>query len=384
MKAYILCDASYDNICQISSCAGSVVFNGEAHRFTERATNISDSSEAELFAIFASLQVLWRKICKANLDEGVKVSDIKIFTDSVTAHTQLIPEDFNKNNDDRNLKYQRYRTKIESLTRAIGAVATIKQVAAHKKAEEASPLEARHNEIDAMALEDLRAYRAEMFNPNIENSKYYGVNLNMNYNPKKENVMFKLGYEMAEAGFIARLHFEGGTIMDKGISNHPYTKGIAYYAKEQGLIISDLIEPIDWNTDCWNDSDNKHGCNGLDSVLLRDLLNQEELLKIFDFESASAKKAGACNRLMFGHQVTPKKKHDTPNKYRKGPSRFLVNFGNNKGERRWLSCFAERAGMPYLRTTGRLKTQMEQLKERGEILEPDKQEQEQEPVLMTG
>lgn len=344
MKAYIICDASYDPVLEINVIAGAFVVDGKAERFTMRSAGIKNSNEGEMTAIFESIKRLNTRINERGLLE--KVTDLHICTDSLTSQTKIIKSKkglYKKIKDLDDLAIG-----IKGLSSGYDSV-RIHKVKAHVHPSKANHIETLHNEVDKMAYIELKAFRRELLSPDVYNSKHYGVSLCSDFKPYEKKDMFKSAYDLASSGFKARIYMDDKNLEPKDFKKHPFLKGIAFYAKEKGLSIESLYTEVFSNKNVKEKNDNLYGTRGLDKTLLNKSLNNDEVLKVFSHNSPSGLIAGACTRLIFGNQDPVRQKTKEPFKRSQKPSRFLINFAKNGSTYRWSSTFSDMVKMPYFK-----------------------------------
>jgi ribonuclease HI len=308
MNAFILCDASFDNDLKIASLAGSVVMGDITERFTHIRTEIENSHQAEMLAISFAIKNLSNRI---KVSGSNPITRVHIFTDSQAAILM------NKKNNNAFKTFRDFRADITSRLSNLGIKATFHKVKGHQKASVATHIEAKHNEIDKLASDNLKEFKSSIFT--LKNTgKYFGIILDAKPSPKYHVSLIALGKKFAELGKIPRILFEGN--QQVSVRNHPFLKAYHYALNKS------TFEVIEWDKQYLQKPDPVKNCCGLDRVLLRKYRNDKKF-EHTDFYKRGAQKAGAVSRVIYGLQEEPLK-NQQPSKRVSEPSSFLINLSS--------------------------------------------------------
>lgn len=349
MEAYILCDASCDQDTLMATVAGYINFSGETVTFVKRLTEMSDSSSAELEAIFYSI----KELNKLSGVLGIKVSSVQIGSDSLAALSNLNPAAFPEYGSG-NERYQEAVERINSYLLFNDVDVTYLHVKAHQKIKVATPIEKLHNEVDRLARAELIQFRKDVFEPEMSSSRFYGVCLGHTVDVEDRDNYQRLGYQLAKQGYKARFHYEG---VVHAYHEHPLYQGIARFAKESNDSIEDHLQIITWNNDL-NESGVMHRAIGLDRLYVRQYyqnkhVNYRHLLGEIKYDKDKRCRGGAAARLMFGLQAEPPFEYEQPNSRLEAPSQFVfvdTHRHANGSVSSWLTRSTNNVSIPLYRS----------------------------------
>lgn len=350
MNAFILCDASFNNDLKIASLAGSVVMDDAGERFTDIRTEVENSHQAEMLAISLAIKNLSARIKKS---ETSPVTRVHIFTDSQAAILM------NKRNNNAFKTFREFRADIASRIGHMGIKATFHKVKGHQKASEANHIEAKHNEIDKLASDNLKHFTSNLFNIK-NNGKYFGIVLDAKPSPKYHVSLIALGQKFSDLGMIPRVLFEGNEQVS--IRNHPFLK--AYNNSLNKM----TFEVIEWGKQNFEKPDPIKNCCGLDRVLLRKYRSDKKFVPT-DFYKRGAQKSGAVSRVIYGLQEQSVK-NQQPCKRISDPSAFLINLSSSQTQEgsmgNLLNKFAQFIDIPIYKSMNEIEKEfsIESIKEK--------------------
>jgi ribonuclease HI len=357
-QAEIMCDASFDPNLKLVGYGIEIEVNGSSRRYEGIRSDLRDSTQAEMVAISHGLKMLDKRM----KNEGLEVDTLDIYSDSLNGIT-LLSSDIDGKDPRKVFAEDKLplRQGILDQIKKLGVEVDFHHVKAHKKKNEASPREARHNEVDAIAYNAMTSYRKTVMKPDKKNSPYYGVVLPVKFKQESSASLFETGRTLASLGYKARYSFDDYT---KGAPiDHPFIMGIKSYADANDIALSAITEemtPIIPGHAKKND--NRFGCNGLDRVLVYELCKQlktkEGKKSNVDFDTPSAMQAGASSRLLFGKQVAPKLNSQAPFMRREQASGFVLNLSLNRRPYSigaWASRMSYQIRTPHFNNINQLK-----------------------------
>jgi len=364
-QAEIMCDASFDPNLHLVGYGIEIEVNGSSRRYEGIRSDLRDSTQAEMVAISHALKMLNQRI----KSEGLEVDTLDIYSDSLNGIT-LLSSDIDGKDPRKVFAEDKLPLRKEILNQInnLGVKVDFHHVKAHKKKNEASPREARHNEVDAIAYNSMTAYRKTVMKPDKKDSPYYGVILPVKYKQESSAELFETGRALASLGYKARYSFDDYTKTTP--EDHPFLMGIKSFADSNGIELSKITEEMTPITPAYaKKNDSRFGCNGLDRVLVYDLCKQlktkEGKRSHVDFMTPSAMQAGASSRLLFGKQVAPKtsKQNNTsdiqaPFMRREQASGFVLNLSQNRKPYSigaWASKMSYQIKTPHFNNVNKLK-----------------------------
>lgn len=351
MHSVLICDASYDDNYGLVGYAGSVTVNGTKVSYSGGLAGAESSNESELYAVYAGLVHLVEN------DKNNAVSLVHIFSDSSNALDRLKNEKKGLKKTDLELHLLK---KIRSISNEHGLEMVFNHVKAHQSAKTASTLERRHNEIDKIAYFEMKSRRKVLENLNRDGSRFYGVVVDSHPSARLAEQYEHLGYALAVSGMHARVHLQGAV---QELSEHPFYRGVARYAKESMSSMDKLITEVLFSKQpVMGFTDRMLGCQGLDSCLLVKKMQVSEDSKI-DMRSAKANAAGGASRLLLGYQSRTKGDEVAKSTFMEQPSLFAINLSLADSKEPkitdWLKDFSEQVGTPYFKSIKSLLAQFE-------------------------
>lgn len=317
--ARIICDASYNEDIHLGGFSGGLmVEQPNGNDWTSVYHGLSPdafcSNEAEMHAIAMGAQ----KLASMMNSTRQSIDKVEIYTDSKTAISQYKLYTNGKKHDPK------YDKAMRRMDRYLGALKTNKgitftHVPAHRPDHKATPIERLHNIVDKNALSTRWMAQNHIFEPDVSNSKYYGITLNANPKGDKADALRQIGYHYAKQGMVARVALLGKS---PDLNNHPFTEGVRQAAEETGQNPDSLMRLYRWS----RNGGVTQGCEGMDRALIRH--HYRSLGKFshhVNFELMPFLNAGVAVRLMYGEQY-PKDMNDKMLTGRVEPaSKFMLN-----------------------------------------------------------
>lgn len=345
-KATILCDASYNDDLHLGGFSGGYQIEREEGSWSDMyhgvTPEVNNSNEAEMMAIAGGAKKILDHIERYN----GKIDAIDIHTDSYTAMNQYQLYVDGRQHDP---KYTSPLNLMHNyLSKFPNANVQFHKVRSHVPAEEATPIEAFHNIVDKNALTVRWAAQKHLFEPKVEDSRYYGIILPSVVKEEQSEDLMQLGYAYAKQGMFARVSFLGKL---KDAKDNPFLKGVEMVAKERNVDISTLMKIESVN----RKGGRKSGCEGLDRALIRHHYRQQnKWANRVDFNIMPMMFAAVASRVMYGEQSLDLLNDSMLTGRKEQASKFVINVHSRKNMNKerptytneWMNVFADYVNIP--------------------------------------
>ncbi|WP_282109306.1 hypothetical protein [Shewanella algicola] len=246
-KVEIICDASFCHFNNLTAYSGSVTYTdsegvNSERLYTGNSGTLKNSNEGEAKAILSGLSLLNDLLKHGELCS--EYIELVIFTDSLTV-IELYDKYSTGSNKDKLYEdlgatiYQLCSLMHKNVEQIRPVKMSFKHVKAHVSNSLAKPIENRHNQHDAFAVESNNQCFKTIISPNLMNSKVYGVLLPLELDSAKLEKLLKSAVLMAHAGYKARIKFSEKC---DEITEHPFIKALNIYAEALDKDVTEIYE----------------------------------------------------------------------------------------------------------------------------------------------